>query len=250
MPVSNFNNLCLPLKIGSGDHCIRMPGGTELCVNFPGIVPPTLAELMQQMFAQLNSAMAPLQPIFNIIDAVVQVFECIKAISTLDVEEILACIPGLTEKINKLLGLIPVLSLPLMIIDIIDCIILFLQGLQQQLQSMQEFLNRVLAAELASAEAGNVGVGVAIDCAKGSIDAQLEFMNENAKPVNRLIGIINFFLELIGVSNCIPAIGAVSVDVIEPFLNLLQILIDFLELLRSFISIPAIPQLNSKECEP
>lgn len=242
--------MCLPLSIGDGDHCVVMPGGTELCVNFPSIIPPTLLELMQQMFAQLNSAMAPLQPIFNIIDAIVQVLECIKATSTLDPEEILACIPGLTEKVNKLLALVPQLSIPLMIRDVIKCVVIFLEGLQDQLRSIQEFLNRVLAAELAAAEPGNVGIGLSVDCAKGQIDAQLDYLNETAKPVNRLIGLINFFLDLIGLDDfCIPSIGSVAVDVIDPFLELLQVLIDFLNLLLSFITIPSIPQLNTRECD-
>lgn len=250
MPVNDFNLLCLPIQIGDGDHCVTIPGGTQVCVNFPGAIPPTLQELMQQLFAQINTALAPLQPVFNIVDAIIQIFECIKAISTLDVEEILACIPGLVEKVNKLLSLVPVLSVPLMIVEIIDCLILFLQGYQQQLQALQEYINRILAAELAAQEPGNVGIQIAVDCANDSVDAFLLYMNETAKPVNRLIGIINFFLELIGLKDqCIPPIGAVAVDVIDPFLTLLQTLIDFLELLRSFIPIPNIPQFNTKECD-
>ena len=249
MPFQGFTDLCLTLQIGEGEHCITMPGGSQLCVNFPGISPPTIAELMQQMFAQLNTALTPLQPIFNIIDTVVAMFECVKAISTLDPTEIINCIPNLAEKVNKLLTLIPQVAIPKMIVDIIDCIILFLQGIQQQLASTQEFLNRVLQAELAVVQPGNVGIQLAIDCARDQVSAQLDYMNENAKPVNRLIGLINFFLQVIGLKDqCIPSIGNVSIDLIDPFLNLIETLIEFLQLLRGFIPIPTVPQINSVEC--
>jgi len=63
----------------------------------------------------IQPALTPLVPIFNIIDTVVAIFNCVKAIPDMigpppDPTVLAACLPDLAEKVNKLLALIPQLS--------------------------------------------------------------------------------------------------------------------------------------------
>ncbi len=107
----------MPLPI-----CIEIPEIPDpFQITLPGGVTMEHINLMEV----IQPALTPLVPLFNIIDTVVAVFNCIKAIpDTLgpppDPTAIAACIPELAEKVNALLRLIPQLSLPYTIIGIID----------------------------------------------------------------------------------------------------------------------------------
>lgn len=217
-----------------------MPGGAEVCVTMPDLVPPSPDKLIRQLFAQLNAALAPLTPIFNIIDAVVAVFDCIKAISTLDPVEILNCIPGLAEKVGKLLNLIPQLSLPALVASVLEILILWLRGMRNQTIRARELLQRVLDAETASTRPGNLALANVIPCALDDLDKLLQWQNESAKPVNRLIGVINTFLEIIGLERfTIPCLGQVLADLgaIDIYLKLIELLEKLLTIIRTFIPI-------------
>jgi len=248
MPLPDLRDFCIDVDVAPGEVCVTMPGGAELCVTLPDIVPPTADKLIRQLFAQLNAALTPLTPIFNIIDAVVAVFDCIKAISTLDVEEILACIPGLAEKVGKLLNLVPQLSIPALVASVLEILILWLRGMRNQAVRAQELLTRVLNAETAAARPGNLALANVIPCALDDLDKLLQWQNESSKPVNRLIGVINSFLEIVGLERfTIPCLGQVLPDlgVIDLYIRLIDLLEQLLTIIRAFIPIFPNAALNA-----
>lgn len=240
MPLPDLRDFCIDIDVAPGEVCLTFPGGSEMCVTLPDLVPPSPDKLIRQLFAQLNAALQPLTPIFNIIDAVVAVFDCIKAISTLDPVEILNCIPGLAEKVSKLLNLIPALSLPALVAGILEIIILWLRGMYNQAVRAQQLLQRVLDAETASTRPGNIALANVIPCALDDLDKLLQWQNESAKPVNRLIGVVNTFLEIIGLERfTIPCLGQVlaDLDALALYLRLIELLEELLTIIRSFIPI-------------
>lgn len=238
MPLPDMTQLCVGLSVTPGEMCVTFPVGNDLCVQWPSLIPPDPTELIKQLFAQMNAAMAPLAPIFNIIDAVVAVFDCVKAIATLNPEEILGCIPNLAEKIDKLLKLIPQLSLPLLIVGFLDALITYLEGTKAQLLRQKAFIERVIAAQSAAAMPGNVALSKVVLCALDSIDNFFVFMNEQSAPLNRLIGIVNLFLATIGLGKyCIPNLGSLAPELIDPGILALDGIIQLLEILRSLIPI-------------
>ena len=87
--------------------CIEIPEIPDpLSITLPGGVSMESINLMEQ----IQPALTPLMPLFDIIDTVVAVFNCIKAIpDTLgpppDPTVLAACIPELAEKVAKLLKL-------------------------------------------------------------------------------------------------------------------------------------------------
>lgn len=244
MPIADFKTLCIGYATSPGAKCISFPGGVELCANIPSVIPATSVEVVLELLNKLNSALAPLQPVFNIIDAVLAVFDCIKAISTLDPVEIVNCIPNLAERINALLSLIPQLSLPILIRDAIDCLIVYIEGTIAQINRMRDYLDLIIEAQTLTATT-DIEIGPIIDCATGNLDQLLVFMGEQTEPVNRVIGIINAFLQLLGLP-CCPSLSTPSLD--DGFITLLEGLVEFLQFLRDLITIPIpTPQLGVSE---
>jgi hypothetical protein len=90
-------------------------------------------ELSKQLMAQANAALAPLVPVFNVIDTVLALFQAVKAIpdaiTHLDPTKITDALPDVAQKASKLLAIVPQLSVPLMIVGLIDVLLAFLGGL-------------------------------------------------------------------------------------------------------------------------
>jgi hypothetical protein len=244
MPLPDLRDFCIDVDVVPGEVCISFPGGAEICATLPDIVPPQPDKFMRALFGQVNAALAPLQPIFNIIDAVVAVFECVKAISTLDPVEILNCIPNLADKVAKLLNLIPQLSLVALIAGLLEVVIYYLRGTKNQILRAIELLTRLLDAETAATRPGNIALARVLPCALDDLDKLLQWQNEGNKPINRLIGVINLFLEVIGLERFkIPCIGSLlaDLDALEAALSLIDLLIELLEIIRLAIPIPPSP---------
>jgi hypothetical protein len=201
MPLPDLSTVCIDLKVTSQELCITFPGGAEMCVQIPGVPDPT--DVSKQLLAQANAALAPLVPIFNIVDAILALFNCVKAIPDSlgpppDPTKLAECIPDLAKKIDQLLKLIPQLSIPVLIAGLIDVLLFYLQGFRGQLQAVIAHQARLLAAATRAAELGNVQLRTVVDCATGQMDAYLQNLNEGMKPLNRLVGLLNLFLQLAG----------------------------------------------------
>ena len=83
---------------------ITLPGGVTMeHINLVEIIQP---------------ALAPLVPLFNILDTVITIFNCLKAVPEVITNPgaIIECLGDLGKAIGKLLQLIPQLSVPLMIL--------------------------------------------------------------------------------------------------------------------------------------
>lgn len=156
--------------------------------------------------------MAPLVPVFNIIDTVIALFNCVKAIPdslgpSPDPTKLAECIPDLAEKASKLLKLIPQLSVPLLVIGIIDCLIDFLQGVKQQLESTIDKLIEIANAATKADELGDAKLHLVVECADENFNIQLQAMNESFGPINKLIALLNIFLGLLGLPE-VPELGS------------------------------------------
>ena len=247
MPIARLDGFCFEAVVTPREICIRFPVGNEMCVNIPSINIPDPSELLAQMFAQINAALAPLQPIFNIIDAVVAVFECVKAIPKAIIQlnpvPLIECIPNLADAIAKLIALIPVLSLPIFLVDLLDVIIFMLRELRNQFQRILNRIAAIAAANLRAQAPGNVALSLAMDCINNNFDADLVNLNEQVAPLNRLLGIVDLLLELSGLKallkqlgvDATPCLGTLDLStLLEP----IDALIKLLTILRNLIPIP------------
>src|SRR5262249_61666355 len=109
------------------------PAGASLDPELPGLGFADPMQLSKQLLAQANAALAPLAPIFNVIDVALALFNAVKAIpdaiSHFDPSKISDALPELAEKVGKLAPLVPQLSVPLMILGLVDTLLAFLGGL-------------------------------------------------------------------------------------------------------------------------
>jgi hypothetical protein len=112
--------------------------------------------------------------VFDIIDTVVAVFNCVKAIPDSlgpppDPTALAACIPELAEKVSKLLKLIPQLSLPYTIIGIIDLVIDTLRQARDQLLHLQQQMQQILGAIDRATELEDAGLMAITSCAQANV---------------------------------------------------------------------------------
>ena len=238
MPLPDLSAACVEVKVGKQDLCVTFPGGAEMCVQLPSVSIPDPAELSKQLMAQANAALAPLVPIFNIIDVVMALFNCVKAIPDSlgpppDPSKLAKCMPDLAQKAAKLLKLVPQLSIPLMVVGLIDVLLAFLEGMRNQLKAVVDAQVKIAKAATRAAELGNVQLTTIVDCANANIEAQMKNLGESAAPVNRLIAIINMFMELAGLPK-LPDLANLGSDA-EQALSALDGVVNTLKAARSAI---------------
>lgn len=242
--------ICVQYSITPREICIRYPVGQQICATLPQLANPDLAELVAQLFSQLNSALAPLSPILDIIDIILAIVDCIKAIPEaiikLDPTGLIECVPALLEAVNKILALLPQLSLPLMLIDIIDAFILYLQAQANLLIQVAARIQAIANAALRAAEPGQFALSGVIDCINANFSVQIENLSSNNAPLNRIIGQINKFFEILGIPlmpciffNVDPTIAAAQIQQLIDLLNSLKLLIPFVN--------PPIPQFGQNQ---
>lgn len=240
MPLAVTGAACVSVNTTSRDICIRFPVGQEVCAQIPSIGNVDPSELVMALFQQANAALAPLSPFFNILDTIIAIVDVVaaipKAIVTLSPGELIESLGGLVGAFEKMLNLIPQLSLPILIIDILDALIYFLTAQKTLIERMIAKQERIIAAQLKASQPGQFQLLAVVDCLNANFDVDIANVNEAFSSINRLIGLINRLLHLLGLP-CIPSIGSLS-GPLEPFLAFLQAIIDVLIAIRSVIPLP------------
>ena len=180
--------------------CLEIPEIPDpLSITLPGGVTMQQINLMQA----IQPALTPLMPLFDIIDTVVAVFNCVKAIPDSlgpppDPTALAACIPELAEKVAKLLRLIPQLSLPYTIIGIIDLVIDTLRQARSQLMHLQQQMQQILGAIDRATELEDAGLMAITSCAQANVAQEAANVGKSLASLGKLIGILNIFLGIVG----------------------------------------------------
>jgi hypothetical protein len=202
MPLPDLETICVELTVTPQRLSITFPGGAMLDPELPNLGIPDPLQLSKQLLAQANAALAPLGPVWSLIDIALALFDAIKAIpdaiAHLDPSKITEALPELAQKAGKLAPLIPQLSVPLMLVGLIDTLLAFLSGLGRQLRALIDQQVRIQKAENRAAELGNAQLQTVVDCSKNHVAAQLQSLSESVAPVNRLIALVNVFAQLAG----------------------------------------------------
>jgi hypothetical protein len=238
----DLSEFCIDLKRRPGEICITMPGGLRMCAKVSLDV-PDLSDNVLALFGELNGALAPLKPIFDVLDLVKAIVDCVKAIPAAfgpppDPSQLIECVPVLVKKLDALLRLLPPASLFLMLKEVVTALLLFVVGVRSRIQLMLDRIDRIIEAETKAATLGSVELQEVLDCASGNLDIQLENLNDGCTPVSRLIGTINAFFEIAGLPICIPNIGAFD-ELTEDALVPLDFMINLLQSILGLI--PTVP---------
>jgi len=219
--------------------CIEIPEIPDpFNITLPGGISIEHINLMEV----IQPALTPLVPFFNIIDTIVAIFNCVKAIpDTLgpppDPTALAACLPDLAEKVNQLLKLIPQLSLPLLIVGIIDLIIDTLNQARTELMHLQQQVQQILGVIDRATDLDDAGLSAIAQCAQANVAQEAANVGKSLAALGKLIGLVNLFLGMVGgpeIPDLSNLAGRPLDDVVEP----LDAIVDVLKTARDAVPVP------------
>lgn len=220
--------LCIHIPKLGDPFKLTLPGGIE-------IEHLNLAEIIQP-------ALTPLVPLFQIVDAVLAVFNCVKAIGDAfgpppDPSKLASCIPELAEKVGALLKLIPQLSLPLTVIGLIDLLIAVLEQVRRELRYLQAEFDRLARVVDRAKELDDACLLQLADCTKKNIETEAANLGKQLASLGRLVGLLNLFLGMIGAPR-IPDFTTLSGQSLDQVLPPLDAMVTTLKSVRSAVPVP------------
>ena len=203
MGLPNLDLYCQPNTVSSR-ACITVPGGAEICAYPADGTIPDPSKQIKALFGQVNAALAPLVPIFDIIDCVVALTNCIKAVQKAiasvppQPQKLAQCIPELADRLSKLLKLVPQLSIPALVGSFLDALILYFQGVRLQLIQVAKKQLFILQGNEAARELGTVALTHVLECSQRDVDDYLLNLNSDSEAIGRMLLIINSLLQMAG----------------------------------------------------
>jgi hypothetical protein len=235
---------CKPIPRLPALREIVFPGGAALSqVLAAGSRIPTGLDAATNLLAQASPAMAPLMPMFNIVDGVLTLVECMQAVPDAlgpppDPAKMAEALSRLIEKLPKLLDLVPQLAAPRMVIGMLDTLIDFLEGLRDQIEAILLQAERTQAARAKAEELSDANLLHIAGCAEGHAQAQLQAMADALAPMNALVSALNLFLGLLGLPE-VPAFDGL-IDSANPEAGFATIdaLVDTLRSIRDAVPLP------------
>jgi hypothetical protein len=235
---------CKPIPRLPAPRQIVFPGGAALSqVLAAGSEIPSGLDAATNLLAQASPAMAPLMPMFNIIDAVLALVECVQAVPDAlgpppDPAKMAEALSGLAEKLPKLLDLLPQVATPRMVIGMLDTLIDFIEGLRDQIEAILLQVERTRAARAKAEEFGDANLLHIAGCAEAQGQAQFQAMADALAPMNALTSALSLFLGLLGLPE-VPSLDGL-IDAANPDAGLAAIgaFIDTLRGIRDSVPLP------------
>lgn len=219
--------VCIHIPAYPDPQRLTLPGGIQIeAINLTEVIQP---------------ALTPLVPLFQIVDAVVAVFNCVKAIkdavASLDPTKIDDCIKDLATKTGKLLQLLPQLSLPLTVLGLIDLLLLVISQVRGQLLHLRGELSRLTGVVDRAKELDDPCLLAIGDCTRFNIEREAANIGAQLASLGRLIGLLNLFLGMIGAPE-VPDFSELSGKPIDEVLPALEAIEKTLRSVRSGIPLP------------
>ncbi|MDY0004848.1 MAG: hypothetical protein RBU30_26355, partial [Polyangia bacterium] len=146
-------------------------------------------------------------------------------------------IPELAQKVSRLLGLVPQLSLPLTIVGLIDLLIDTLRKTRDQLAHLQKHLESVSAASARAVELDDPGLLDIALCAEANVAQEAANIGKALGSLGQLIALMNVFLGMVGGPE-IPDLSDLSGKPLGEALAPLDALVTTLEQARAVVPIP------------
>lgn len=201
MKIPDLSVFCVRPAAAAGGLCIRFPGGFTLCLPDPRIGHPLTQ--IEEMLKQFSAGLMPLAPFFNILAVVVAIIDVIKAIPGLigpppDPVAFMKALEKLLEAAGKLLSLIPQVSIPIFVKDILAAVAFFLRALATELGAFVAQASRIAESATLAADLGLPSLSVEVSCAQDAFDLEMANLNESLGMLAQLLGLVNLLLGLAG----------------------------------------------------
>jgi len=197
------------------------------CIQIPLASPPgRLAVLgltleQQDVASVCQPAIAPLLPIFDVVDAVIAAFDCINAIPAMfgpppDPTLLAPALERLAEKAMKLLRLVPQLSVPYTIVDVVDVVVAELHVATEKLRGLQARFRAMARAAERAAELRDDALAATVACARLNVEREADNVGRGLAGVGKLLELASALLAVIG-APALPsllALGGQAMDVV------------------------------------
>jgi hypothetical protein len=219
--------------------CIEIPDfGDPFSVTLPGGIEIQDFNLMKA----IQPALMPLMPLFEIIDVVVAIYNCVKAIPDClgpppDPTALVACLPDLAKKIMKLLQLIPFVSLPITVAHLLDLVIAALREVKEKLQHLQDQLAQIERSIEHGRNLGDAGLMAILACAQGNVNQEAQNVGKSLASLGKLLAIIGIFMKMIGGPE-IPDLAHLNRAPLKAIIAPIDDLVQLLLIVRKAIPFP------------
>lgn len=219
--------------------CIRVPELPDpLALTLPGGV--TIEHL--NLLDLVQPALAPLVPVFDIVDAIVAVLNVAKAIPKAigpppDLSALPSAIADLAQKVDRLLRLLPQLSVPLMLVGLLDLLIDTLRKARSELRQLQGQMTQIAGVVDRARALEDEGLLRVALCAESNVDQEAANVWKRLESLGRLIGLVNLFAGMVGEPS-VPAIGDHAGEPLDAMIPPLDALIDTLQSVRDAVPLP------------
>lgn len=214
--------------------CVKLPEAKGACsVRFPGGVVieamPSLGdgefERGIALFRAMTPALAGLAPFFTVLQAVLAIVDFCKALATLNPVDIANALAAFTQAVNKLLAIVPAVSIPLLIKDLLTCMISFLAGVLEKLVALQAQIARIAEARAVGIELNLPEIEVLMQCADDNVELYLEHLSASMGVFGSLWGVIQLFADLAGIGALVPDIVFDTTGDLDEVIESLQALV-------------------------
>lgn len=209
-------DLCIVLPDLPAVDDVCLPGGICLSYVWDGVSKiPHPSDMSLDFFSQLGPAMTPLVPIFNVVDTVLAIFKCVKAvpdaITSLDPSGLLDCLPALAKLVDQLIKFIPQMSIPKSIKAMLKNCAALLWAVANDFRYLQTQSEMIIRQLDRAATLNNSKMNGFLVCAQKDLDDVALSTAEALKGMGRIILLLNVFTGLIGAPE-IPCFGSLIGD--------------------------------------
>lgn len=197
------DSLCIELPEIPDMEDICFPGGFCLSYIWDSINSiPNETDMSLDFFSQLGPAMSFMSPFFQMLDLILAIFRCLEAFgdfaTSLDPSGIFECFPALLEMVNKILSLLPYLSIPKMIKAILRRLAGLLRSLAADLEYIKSQIQRIIDLIERAAFLNDATMNGFLVCAQNNMDQTTLSTAEALKGIGRIILLANILMGLFG----------------------------------------------------
>lgn len=203
----NLGELCVPTpELPSKPLCLTLPGGTELCPPM-GYQHLGLLEYAREAVGLANTALAPMRPVFEVIEVLALIEQCLSKIPDIlgpppNPKPLIETLIKLAEKMKLVLKLSPPFSAPIMLVQILDMLIANLYGLASELFAVARY---VASIETATNQVGHLPeMKDILDCVWKNVDVQMSNLQKMFASINPTIDLLNVIAKLAQIGDPFP----------------------------------------------
>lgn len=219
---------------------------TTTCIRLPELGDPHVVRVIGgvtiegfDLIGQIQPALSPLVPVIRLIEAVISLYDALKAVPSLSPSSILKALKKAAQKLAEIFGLIPQLSLPYMVKDVCDLLIDTLRSLQLALIRLQSEASQIDAARVRSEELGNPPtLAAAIDCSEINLSIEYENQMSTLQAAGSLLAILGLFASILGMGDVVPDLSDLSGLALDDTIEQIDNVIKLLEFFRDAIPLP------------